>query len=107
MSRTKTEDIAVENETAELNVEAIETVDKVTEPVTKGTVEKVTKGPEIAVTAKAAKKSNKMGVEIYLQKNPQPYEIAYLLRSQYKSAVMTYEQWNETLEALMAQKIVS
>lgn len=105
MSRTKADDIATEVETKELDTETIE---KVTEPVIESTIKpvttKVSKEPEVATTLKA-KKSNKMGVEIYLQKNPQPYEIAYLLRSKYRSAVMTYEEWNETLEALMSEKV--
>lgn len=53
------------------------------------------------------KKEARMGLEFYLQQNPQEFTIAELLRSKYKMSVMTKTEWDETLKALMAKKVIS
>lgn len=81
MSRTKVETVESEN------TEVLETKE------TKKPVEKTD--------------TKKMGLEFYLQKNPQKYTIAQLMRTKYKNCVKTEKEWNETLAKLLGKKVIS
>lgn len=60
-----------------------------------------------AETTKVADNEKKIGLMFWLQKHPQKPTIKAMLVKKYKTVTKTEKEWNETLEALLAKKVVS
>lgn len=58
-------------------------------------------------TENKIEKPKKYGVEFYLQQKTVSYEVSMLLKRTHKMSVMTIAEWDETLDSILAKKVIS